>query len=206
MRSFRIRLMLALIAGITAVSLASTYFEVLAHKHVLRTELVLRTISIANSLQPAIEQSLTTGKVPDIAVPGSMLRSRGEALGFAVYDPRGALVIEDGPSDLFKSLPPGPVKQTVKTGKNASVFGRTDDLRWLEQAIPLHVNGQPAGALVVLEDAGYISSETTAVWRQSFFRTAALVLLIVGVTFLMVRWFLMQPITRLAERIRAASQ
>ena len=40
MRSFRIRLILALIAGITLVSLASTYFEVLAQKHVLRRELV----------------------------------------------------------------------------------------------------------------------------------------------------------------------
>ena len=43
MRSFRIRLILALIAGITVVSLASTYFEVLAHKHVLRRELERRT-------------------------------------------------------------------------------------------------------------------------------------------------------------------
>src|SRR5580692_6030330 len=114
MRSFRIRLILALIAGITVVSLASTYFEVLAHKHVLRSELVRRTIWIGNSLQPAIEQSLTAGRVPDIAFPGSMLRSQGEALGVGVYDTRGGLVVEDGPSDLFKSLPTGPVRQVVK--------------------------------------------------------------------------------------------
>jgi alpha,alpha-trehalose-phosphate synthase [UDP-forming] len=202
MRSFRIRLILALIAGITVVSLASTYFEVLAHKHVLRSELIRRTIWIGNSLQPAIEQSLTAGRVPDIAVPGSMLRGQGEALGVGVYDARGGLVIEDGPSDLFKSLPTGPVRQVVRTGKNAGLFGQSEDVRWLEQAIPLHVNGQSAGALVILEDAGYISSDATAVWRQSFFRTLAFVLLVVGVTFLMVRWFLMRPITRLAERLR----
>ena len=35
MHRFRTRLILALIAGITVVSLASTYFEVLARKHVL---------------------------------------------------------------------------------------------------------------------------------------------------------------------------
>ena len=64
------------------------------------------------------------------------------------------------------------------------------------------MNGQPAGALVVLEDAGYISAEAADVWRQSFWRIAAFVVLIVGVTFLMVRWFLMRPITRLAERLR----
>ncbi len=32
---FRMRLILALIAGITLVSVGSTYFDVLAHKHVL---------------------------------------------------------------------------------------------------------------------------------------------------------------------------
>jgi alpha,alpha-trehalose-phosphate synthase [UDP-forming] len=202
MRSFRIRLILALIAGITVVSLASTYFEVLAHKHVLRRELVRHTTSMANYFQPGIEQSLTAGRVPDIAGIATMLRSQGEALGLAVYDARGALLVQDGPADIFKSLPPAPVKQAIKTGKDAFTFGRTDDVQWLDQAIPLHVNGQPAGALVILQDAGNISSETASVWRQSFWRALAFVVLIVGVTFLMVRWFLMRPIIRLAERLR----
>ncbi len=202
MRSFRIRLILALIAGIAVVSLASTYFEVLAHKHILHRELIRRTVWVGNSLQPGIEQALTMGRVPDIAGSGALLRSQGEALGFGVYDARGALVIADGPLDLFRSLPPGPVRQAIKTGKNDGVFGRTGDIRWLDEAIPLHVHGQPAGALVVLEDAGYISSESAGMWRQSFWRALALVTMIVGVTFLMVRWFLMRPILSLAERLR----
>ena len=202
MRSFRIRLILVLIAGITAVSLASTYFEVLARKHMLRRELVRRTTGVANYFQPGIEQSLAAGKVPDIAGIGAMLRSQGDALGLAIYDARGGLAVENGPSGIFNSLPPGPVKQVIKTGKDDGAFGRTGDVRWLEQAIPLHVNGQPVGALVLLEDAGYIGSEATSVWTQSFWRIAALVVLIVGVTFLMVRWFLMRPIIRLADRLR----
>ncbi len=40
MKFFRMRLILALAVGITLVSVASTYFEVLAHKHALRLELV----------------------------------------------------------------------------------------------------------------------------------------------------------------------
>ena len=202
MRSFRIRLILALIAGITVVSLASTYFEVLAHKHVLRRELARRTIWIGDYLQPGMELALGSGKTPEIGVQAGMLRSQGEALGLAVYDVHGALIVQDGPADIFKALPPGPVKQAIKTGKNSSAFGHTSDVQWLDQAIPLHVNGQPAGALVILEDAGYISSEAAGAWRQSFWRTAAFVILIVGVTFLMVRWFLMRPIVHLAERLR----
>ena len=202
MHSFRIRLIVALIAGITLVSLASTYFEVLAHKHTLHRELMVRTIWIGNSLQPDIEQALTQGRIPDIAVHEARFRTQGEALGLAVYDTHGTPVVEDGPNELFKTLPPGPVRQAIKTGKNEGVFGHTGDVQWLDQAIPLHVRGEPAGALVVLEDAGYIGSEAAGVWRQSFWRTIALLSVIVGVTFLMVRWFLMRPVSRLAERLR----
>jgi trehalose 6-phosphate synthase len=43
MKFFRMRLILALVVGITLVSVASTYLEVLAHKHVLRRELQRKT-------------------------------------------------------------------------------------------------------------------------------------------------------------------
>lgn len=203
MRSFRIRLILALIAGITVVSLASTYFEVLAHKHVLHRELERRTAWIGTTLQPGIEQTLASGKIPDLTAQAAFLRSREEAIGLAVYDIHGSLLAADGPFDVFKALPPGPVKQAIKKGENSSAYGHTGDLKWLDEAVPLHVNGEPAGALIVLEDATYISAEATGVWQQSFWRILAFVILIVGVTFLMVRWFLMRPIARLAERLRS---
>lgn len=202
MRSFRLRLILALIAGITVVSVASTYFEMLARKHVLRHELEVRTGWLGTSLQPYVERALTAGITPEIAALASELRSHQEALGLAFYDTHGNLVASDGPSDIIRSIPPDPVKATVKHGTNSSSFGRTGDGQWLAEAIPLHVNRQPAGALVLLEDSSYIRSEARSVWRQTFWHIAASVLLIVGVTVLMVRWFLLRPVTRLAERLR----
>ncbi|HWG19911.1 MAG TPA: trehalose-6-phosphate synthase [Terracidiphilus sp.] len=202
MRHFRLRLILALIAGITVVSLASTYFEVLARKHVLRRELERRTGWLGTNLQPFIEEALTTGATPQITAVSQELRSHEEALGLAVFDGKGSLMVYDGPAAVLKSLPPNPVRLAIKNGVNSSLFGHTQNQNWLEEAVPLHVRGQQAGALVVLEDAGYIRSEAAEVWRQTFWRIVASVVLIVGVTVLMVRWFLMRPITRIAERLR----
>ncbi len=202
MRSFRIRLILVLIAGITLVSVASTYFEVLAHKHVLHRELERRTVWLGTSLQPYIEQALTAGKTPDVEPLAAELKRHDEAIGLAVYDAQGSLLSSSAPAAVLTALPPGPVKQAIKHGTNFGMFGRSGDLRWLEEAVPLHVNGKPAGALVVLEDDTYIHAEGAAVWRQTFWRILAFVVFIVAVTFVMVRWFLMQPITRLAERLR----
>ena len=202
MQSFRLRLILALIAGITVVSVASTYFEMLSRKHVLRHELEVRTGWLGTSLQPYIEESLATGGTPPIAALATELRFHQEALGLAIYDAKANLVNYDGPGDIIRSLPPGPVKLAMKRGTNAGAFGHNDNQQWLEVAIPLHLNGKPAGALVMLEDATYIRTEARGIWLQTFWHIAASVLLIVGVTFLMVRWFLMRPITRLAERLR----
>ena len=107
MQSFRIRLIVALIVGITLVSLASTYFEVLAHKHTLHRELMVRTIWIGNSLQPDIEQALTQGRSPDIAVPRPAPQP-GRGIGLAVYDAHGMPIVADGPTEIFKTLTPGP--------------------------------------------------------------------------------------------------
>ena len=44
------------------------------------------------------------------------------------------------------------------------------------------------------------------VWRRSFLRIVAMVLLVVIVTVLMVRWFLQRPVTRAAEWLRRLRQ
>ncbi len=107
------------------------------------SELVRRTIWIGNSLQPGDRAGAGRGQgFPTSPYPRLMLRSQGEALGVAVYDARGGLVIADGPADLFKSLPSG--ARQSRPSRRARMRARSDragDVRWLEQAIPLHVNG-----------------------------------------------------------------
>jgi trehalose 6-phosphate synthase len=171
MHSFRIRLILALIAGITVISLASTYFEVLTHKHTLRQELERRTSWLGISLQPSLEQVLAAGQTPDISAQMALLRSRDEAMGLGVYDARGNLLTSIGPPDVFKALSVGAISRTIRHGVNSSAYGNTGELEWLEETVPLHVNGHPAGVLVILEDTQYIRADGAAVWRQSFWRS-----------------------------------
>jgi trehalose 6-phosphate synthase len=202
MKFFRMRLILALVVGITLVSVASTYFEVLAHKHVLRQELQRKTSGMSRILQAEMEKSLAEGQTTEIAAELTRLRAQDEALGVAVYNMQGELVAEAGPAGVFGALSRGPLNKAIQQGADSSAFGPQDDQQWLEEATPLYVDGRKAGALVILEDARYIRAEGVAVWRQSFWRIAAFVLLIVGVTLLIVRWFLMRPMMRVADRLR----
>jgi trehalose 6-phosphate synthase len=202
MHFFRMRLILALIAGVTLVSVASTYFEVLAHKHMLRQDLERRIAQKATSLLPEIEQALASGQTARLATETARLRTREAALGLGVYDLQGRLLASAGPAGVFNTLPRALVDKAAQRGISSSAFGHDDDDQWLEQAIPLNTSGHVSGALVLLEDADYIRTESVEVWWRSFLRVAAVVALIVGVTILMIRWFLLKPMTRVAERMR----
>src|SRR5580658_8846305 len=123
MQFFRMRLILALVVGITLVSVASTYFEVLAHKHALRLDLERRTAWLSKSLQSELEKTVAGGQTAEIAAEAQRLRSQSEALGLAVFDIHGALVTEAGPAEVFSALPRGPLDKAIKRGINSFVFG-----------------------------------------------------------------------------------
>lgn len=202
MQFFRMRLILALIVGVTLVSVASTYYEVLAHRHILRRDLERRTAQQGTSLLPEMERAMGKGQGPEIGAEAERLRDREAALGLGVYDLQGRLVASAGPEGLFKALPRGTVDKAIQKAIPLSALGRDDDRQWLSEAIPMRAGGRVSGVLVLVEDATYIHAEGAEVWRRSFLRIAIYVVLIVGLTVLMVRWFLMKPISRIAERLR----
>ena len=199
---FRMRLILALVVGITLVSVGSTYFEVLAHRHVLRQELERRSAWLGTSLQPQLQQAVASGRVGDISAALQQLHRADETLGIAVYAPGGRLVAAVGPAAIFNVLPPDPVERAIRKGEEVAAFGHGGEWQWLEDAFPLQDAGQLMGVLVIVEDARSIRAEANTMWRRSLWRIAAFVVLIVAVTLLMVRWFLMRPMLRVAERLR----
>src|ERR1700760_2957437 len=115
MHSFRLRLILALIAGVTLLSIGSTYFEVLEHKHVLRQELEWRSAWMGASLRPEMEQALAQGNVNGIQALVANAKAQTGALGVGIYDPQGRLVSSDGVPSVFQALSHAPFGLLAKT-------------------------------------------------------------------------------------------
>ncbi len=202
MHLFRLRLILALIACVTLVSVASTYFDVLAHKHLLRVELERRVKWMGMSIEPDVQRALEAGAPSSLPGLVELLKSGTGALALAVFDPHGKLLACTGPQALLQALPYGVVEKSIQKGAEVSAFGHLSDWQWLEEALPLHNGNELQGTLAIVADASYIRSEGIAVWQRSFWRIVALVVLIVAVTLAMVSWFLLRPLTQVAERLR----
>jgi trehalose-6-phosphate synthase len=232
MHFFRLRLVAALLIGITLISVGSTYFDVLAHKLTSRSDLERRTKWFGAGLQPLIEQQLMTGSREQLPQALERLRQYPDQPSLAVYDTDGTLIASTGDILPLKGLSAAFLARPLTAGKEVSALVKVQEERnrnvaeapsdanhgtnsaqssrsmrlWYEDAIPLHDGQRTIGALVMLADADYIRMEGVEVWRRSFLRIAAMVILVVVVTLAMVRWFLLQPVTRAAEWLRRLRQ
>ena len=202
MHLFRVRLILALIIAVTLVSVASTFFDVLAHKHTLRVELERRVKWMGMSLQPNVQTALENGAPSSLPSRIESMRSSSGVLGLALYDEHGTLLACSGPPHVLSALPYGVVQKSIQKGAVVSAFGHDGDSQWLEEAQPIHNGDTLEGTMVILADAGYIRSEGIAVWQRSFLRILTLVVLIVVVTLAMVSWFLLRPMVKVVDRMR----
>ena len=142
MHYFRIRLILALIFSVTLVSLASTYFEVLAHKHVLRQELERRTKWMGVSVRPDLEQALATNNLSNLDAVVNRSKAATGALAILLYDAQGTLVASVGPPDVLKTLPYSVVVNVLRRGSETRAFGHAGNWEWLEEALPLYTGNQ----------------------------------------------------------------
>ena len=202
MHLFRVRLILALIASVTLVSVASTYFDVLAHRHVLREDLEHRTKWMAISIRPNLQTAFTTTDPNALSGLLGFLKLGTGALGIALYDPHGNLMSSAGPQAVMSAISHNAVQKSLQKDVTVDAFGHAGDWQWLEEAEPIRNGDQVQGAMAIVVDASYIHTDLFEQWRRSFWRIVALVILIVIVTLIMVRWFLLRPMSRAADRLR----
>ncbi len=186
MHFFRLRLVVALLLGITLISVASTYFEVLAHKLTLRNELARRTQWFGDGLQPQIEEQLVMGTKIDWTAILRSLRQHPDQPALAVFDNRGRLLASIGDTPPLDKVPDDILERTLSNDKEASAFVRIPEANsqsginqagvntqswiykvthlgqskglWYEDAKPLHDGGGTVGTLLIMVDADYTRS------------------------------------------------
>ena len=203
MRFLSVRLIISLIVGVTLVSLAFSYYEVVGEKRRLRSELERRAEVFGESLSGNVERTWESGSNRELEHLVERFGNRVHLLGVAVYDQKSNLVAIT--PDLVKVLTTVPPAVTESLNRDveqtgAARFGKTP-VHIL--ALPLHRHDELIGSLVVVHDVTYIRDETLRAWRGAFWRTLVQVILIVLITLLIVRFSITGPIARAAQWMRA---
>ncbi len=204
MRILSLRLIVALIVGVTLVSLASSWYQVQAEKDALRRDLERKADTFGESLAGNAESFLQGGDRPGLERMVDHFNNRDHVLGIGVYDL--TLFPLAGSRDLSTVLPgthPA-LTEAMEQNQPQTRYSRLHFKRLYIFAAPLHaINKSVAGGMVIVYDTGYIRTEIFRVWSRVFVHIAGLVLVIVAITLLIVRWSLAGPIARAAQWMNA---
>ena len=204
MRILSWRLIVALVIGVTLVSLASSWFEVRTQKDALRSELEYKAGTLSESLAGTAELYLVTGDRPGLEQWVQRFSNREHLVGIGVYGPEGSPLIV---TPALNSLLPGsprPLTEALRDKRTESTYMRVRFRRVYVVSIPLRgTDRSVVGGIMVVHDTAYIRAEIFRIWSRVFVRIAIQVLVIVAITILIVRWSLTGPIARVAEWMKA---
>jgi alpha,alpha-trehalose-phosphate synthase [UDP-forming] len=205
MRILSLRLIISLIIGITLVSVLSSYYEVGVEEHGLRRDLERRAEVLGESLSSNVERSLEQGSPRELQHLVERFGNREHLAGVAVYDDAGnRIAVTPVLRELLGTEPPT-VLQAIRENRGDGEFVRSNTASIHIYALPLHgrQDDDVVGGLAIVQDTGYIAGRTRLVWRETFIRVLAEMIIIALVTLLIVRWSLSGPIARAAQWMRA---
>ncbi len=199
-----LRLIVALIIGVTLVSLASSWYEVRATKDALRRELENKAETLGQSLAAGAESPLQAGDTARLELMVQRFVNRDHLIGIGFYDHDGTpLVVTPGLSSLIAGAP-RLMTDALHGNRTISEFVRVRLKRTHMLVAPIRTaDNKVVGEVILIHDATYIRIEIFRIWSRFFLRIAIQVLVIAVITFFVVRWSLAGPIARVTQWMKA---
>lgn len=204
MRVLSLRLILALILGVTLVSLGSSWYEVRSTKDALRTELKSKSEELGQNLAAVAENLIKIGDLDGLERLVQRSSNRDRLLGIGVYDRKGGPIVETPGLGLLLAGAKNVTLQPLQSHRAFSEFMRLRSKRTHVLVMPLQTTDNSViGEIVVVDDASYIRTEILRAWSGVFLRIAIHVLVIAIITILVLRWSLAGPMVRVGQWMKA---
>ncbi len=204
MRILSLRLIVALVIGVTVVSVVSSWYQIRAEKEAFRRDLEQRAETFSETLANSAEYYLQTGDLPGLTKMLQRFGDRDYITGIGVYDRSFSPLIETrGIRSVLRGTPSA-FTDAITKNQLSTTYSRVHFKRIYLLAVPLHaVNGDVSGGLIVVYDTAYIRSEIFRVWSRVFIHIVGMALIIAAITLLIVRWSLAGPIARSAAWMKS---
>jgi trehalose-6-phosphate synthase len=199
MRILSLRLIVALIVGVTLVSIASSWSQVSAEKEALRRDLERKAEAFNDSMASNAEYFLQNGDRPGLVRMVDRFTNRDHLLGLGIYDRQFFPLAVPHTLNADLAAARLVLAEAMTRNHSESTSTRVHFKRVYMVATPLHAaDGTVAGGMVVIYDTGYIRAEIFRVWSRAFVHIAGQMLVIIAITLLIVRWSLAGPIEKAA--------
>lgn len=197
-----LRLSLALISSVAAVSLLIAYFQTRADTRDAQTDLDRHALILADSLTRTVEPLVATNSRRELQRIVDRFNDNERRPGIAIYNMAGdTLAITSGLLSMLGREPES-MEKVLHTGNGdqQSFVAPAGPIHLT--ALPLRSNGAVIGALALYYDAAYIDRQAAALWRRALTGVLIQTVLIGGVTLIAIRWGVGRPLQKMAAWLR----
>jgi len=194
-----LRLIASLVVSISLVTVIVANMQVRTAKDGLRTDLARRAEILTDSLQEAIEPLLQRSQATQLERMVERFNGREHLAGIAVYDANGNVIAASAKIRATAATPPDVFTKAMTADEGIGEFQNIGQSKLYVYASPLHRGVDVSGAVVTFHDASFINVQSVQIWRNALWHVIVQVLLIVLITYLLLRWTVVGPIKKISQ-------
>lgn len=195
---------------VVTVSLVAFFFnlkQINEERATLTINLEQRASLLADSLKESVEPSYvnSSGESLQVSLQKTVNKfaNRERLAGIALYDNKGTLLATSSglPKTIIENTQS--VSDAMDSNKPKSNFFDADGETRYVFVDPLHNDeGSIVGALVIVQNAGYINTSIGEIWRGNLLRLVIQIIIFSITIFIILRFFVFRQVVRLVDSIK----
>ncbi len=201
------QIILALLAIVTIISLIITTFtidQVSREDQRLKSDLQYRSTLLAESLKETVEPNFINKSEVYLQNVVERFTDKERFAGVGIYDNKGKAIAISSVIPEATSAAQEVIANAMDADKANGDFAKFQDKKVYLLAVPLHDEKSVVGALMIVQNSGYIDSRLTEIWKNNLVRLLVQASLLSFAVLLLIRWIIYAPIKSLVETLRSA--
>ncbi|MDO8573725.1 MAG: trehalose-6-phosphate synthase [Candidatus Daviesbacteria bacterium] len=199
-----IAVLLVIVTIIGLIVVAFTVNQVGQEEARLKSDLLYRSTLLAESLKETIEPNFVNKS--EIYLQGVIERftDKERFAGLGIYDNKNKVIAFSSTAPEATSSATQIIVNAMDSDKVTGDFETQRGKKVYVLAVPLHDDKSVVGALMVIQNAGYIDDRLTEIWKNNLIRLLIQASLLSFAVVLLLRWIIYEPIRGLVETLKLA--
>ncbi len=194
---------------VVTVTLVAFFFnlrQIDEERATLTINLEQRASLLADSLKESVEPSYANSSQASLQTSLQKIvnrfANRERLAGIALYDNKGTLIATSSglPKTIIENTKS--VSDAMDSNKSESAFFDAGGETRYVFVDPLHNDTSIVGALMIVQDAGYINTSIGEIWKGNLLRLGIQIIIFSITIFIILRFFVFRQVVRLVESVK----
>ncbi len=194
--------LIVIVAVIALIIIIFTINQVSSEDERLKNDMVYRSTLLADSLKETIEPNFINKSEASLQNVVDRFTNKERFAGLGIYDNKGTAISVSSTIPEATSSAQQIVADAMDEDKANGDFTTFGGRKVYALAVPIHDDKSVVGALLVVQNAGYIDVRLQEIWKNNLVRFLLQASLLSLAMLLLIRWIIYEPIKSLVETLR----